>query len=265
MDEKRLAELISDFVQTTPAEIVRMVVIALDNWDNKQAGLQQSKLLTSIQSPQAKVKLSKLLEGWRLGYQQMPAIGLAVAVQSSLITLEFAGRPSVDLVWTGPSINFPLRRTDQALIELINYAKKRLIIVSFAVYKAQAIIEAISDALKRNVEVIICLEDAEESQGKVSYSGVKNFSSSIFRMASFYYWPNENRPRTHDDRFGSLHAKFAVADGNLLFISSANLTEYAMDLNMEMGVLARNGGLPIQVERVVDELIANGQFKRVDL
>jgi len=33
-----------------------------------------------------------------------------------------------------------------------------------------------------------------------------------------------------------------------LFITSANLTDYAMNLNMEMGVLIRGGGMPKQVE-----------------
>ena len=42
-----------------------------------------------------------------------------------------------------------------------------------------------------------------------------------------------------DGRLGSLPAKVAVADGATLLISSANFTEYAMTLNMELGVLIR--------------------------
>jgi phosphatidylserine/phosphatidylglycerophosphate/cardiolipin synthase-like enzyme len=45
-------------------------------------------------------------------------------------------------------------------------------------------------------------------------------------------------------RHGSLHAKCAVADRRVLFVSSANLTEYALKLNMELGLLVRGGDLP---------------------
>ena len=43
---------------------------------------------------------------------------------------------------------------------------------------------------------------------------------------------------------GSLHAKCAVADQATAFISSANLTEYALSLNMELGMLVKGGSLP---------------------
>ena len=49
----------------------------------------------------------------------------------------------------------------------------------------------------------------------------------------------EQRPRPPDGRHGSLHATAAVADGKALFISSTNLTEDAMALDMELGVLRR--------------------------
>jgi len=50
-----------------------------------------------------------------------------------------------------------------------------------------------------------------------------------------------------------LHAKLAVADGESLFISSANLTNAAMQLNMELGVLICGGELPAQVVKHFDE------------
>lgn len=261
MDEKRLAALVSDFVQSTPPEIIQAVVAALEDWDEAQSEYCQSKLLASIHSPQAKSKLGKLLDAWAMVSSRLPAQGLALAIQTSLITLGTSQGPSVELVWTGPSALFSLRRTDQALLELIDGAKQRLVLVSFAVYKVQSIIEALENALRRNVEVIICLEDAEESQGKVSFSGSKAFSSSLFRLASFYCWPIENRPHTQDGRFGSLHAKVAVADRAKAFISSANLTEYAMDMNIEMGVLIEDIELGEKIDGLFTNLIIQGILK----
>ncbi len=39
---------------------------------------------------------------------------------------------------------------------------------------------------------------------------------------------------------GVLHAKAVVADGESLFVTSANLTEAALDRNIELGILLRD-------------------------
>ena len=82
----------------------------------------------------------------------------------------------------------------------------------------------------------------------------------IRRTARIFIWPLEMRPRTEDGKHGSLHAKVAVADGGTLLISSANLTEYAMSLNMELGLLVRGGALPGQVAAHLTQLIEKGIF-----
>ena len=205
--------------------------------------------------------MNKLLEAWSQEFPQLPPQGLALAVNSSWMTLNSLPKSAIELVWSGPNVLFPLRRTDQALLELINGARHKLLLVSFAVYKVQPIVEALENALRRNVEVIICLEDAAESQGKVSFSGIKAFSSSMFRLASFYDWPIENRPHSQDGRFGSLHAKVAVADRARALISSANLTEYAMDMNIEMGVLIEDEGLGEKIDRLFADMIIRGVFR----
>ena len=64
--------------------------------------------------------------------------------------------------------------------------------------------------------------------------------------------------RGDDGRIGILHVKCAVADGRCLFLSSANLTEYAFTRNMELGLLITGGELPGQVEAHFDRLVATG-------
>lgn len=58
--------------------------------------------------------------------------------------------------------------------------------------------------------------------------------------AKLYAW----RERATPFADGRVHAKVAVADGHLCFITSANLTGHAMELNMEAGVLITGGLLP---------------------
>ena len=48
-----------------------------------------------------------------------------------------------------------------------------------------------------------------------------------------------------------------------MLVSSANLTEYAMTLNMEMGLLVHGGPLPLQVERHLVRLVEDGVFEAV--
>ena len=47
-----------------------------------------------------------------------------------------------------------------------------------------------------------------------------------------------------------------MADGRWLFLFSANLTEYAFTINIELGVAVSGGRLPGQVESHFDGLIA---------
>jgi cardiolipin synthase len=209
--------------------------------------------------------LEKLVDCWLANYPQILSYGLALLIRSLATVVKPFQQTQVELVWSGPEIPFPLRRTDQALLELIHSARQRLILISFAVYKAQAIIDAIEVVLRRNVEVIICLKDVEESRGKVTFSGSMAFANNIFRLASFYYWPIENRPQIARSKYGSLHAKVVVADRKRAFISSANLTEYAMDLNIELGAYIQDVKLAEQIDGLFDDLIIQGVFKRVAL
>jgi phosphatidylserine/phosphatidylglycerophosphate/cardiolipin synthase-like enzyme len=62
---------------------------------------------------------------------------------------------------------------------------------------------------------------------------------------------------------GILHAKCALADGKWLFLSSANLTQQAFTINMELGILVRGGTMPRRVEQQFQRLIQSGQLKQV--
>jgi len=73
----------------------------------------------------------------------------------------------------------------------------------------------------------------------------------------------EKREKDINGKLGILHVKCAVADGNHLFLSSANLTDYAFTINMELGLLVTGGKLPEHVERHFERLIEAGQLTRV--
>jgi len=57
--------------------------------------------------------------------------------------------------------------------------------------------------------------------------------------------------------------KCSVADGEWLFLSSANLTQQAFTINMELGMLSRGGTIPRRVEQQFERLIANKQLQLI--
>ena len=73
-----------------------------------------------------------------------------------------------------------------------------------------------------------------------------------------YVWPIEGRFRGGTGKPGILHVKCVVADGRWLFLSSANLTEQAFSINMELGVLITGGTTPAQVEAHFGRMIESG-------
>ena len=77
-----------------------------------------------------------------------------------------------------------------------------------------------------------------------------------------YAWQEKAEPFSN----GCVHAKVAVADRGICFITSANLTGYAMEKNMEAGVLVRGGHLPDELHRHLEALVWQlGQFNWLEM
>jgi phosphatidylserine/phosphatidylglycerophosphate/cardiolipin synthase-like enzyme len=62
-----------------------------------------------------------------------------------------------------------------------------------------------------------------------------------------YVWNREKRFSDENENIGSLHAKVAIVDRRKVLLSSANLTKYALDLNMELGFLFENNLIASEV------------------
>jgi phosphatidylserine/phosphatidylglycerophosphate/cardiolipin synthase-like enzyme len=57
-----------------------------------------------------------------------------------------------------------------------------------------------------------------------------------------------------------MHMKVAAADSRVAFLTSANLTEAALERNMELGILIRGGEVPSAIELLIGTLIASGEL-----
>jgi phosphatidylserine/phosphatidylglycerophosphate/cardiolipin synthase-like enzyme len=170
-----------------------------------------------------------------------------------------ARREHIELVWTGPNApTVAIYRTDRTLLDVIASARRHLLVVTFTAYDVDAIREALRAALIRGVHVDLVLELAKADGGKVSFSPLGALAPANHDRLGLWVWPPEDRPTAPDGRYGTLHAKCAVADGRTLLVSSANLTGDALELNMELGVLVTGGDAPGRVRDHFLELIRRG-------
>ncbi|MBA3534349.1 MAG: hypothetical protein H0T73_20705 [Ardenticatenales bacterium] len=97
----------------------------------------------------------------------------------------------------------------------------------------------------------------------MGYDTVRALGEEVAQQAEIYLWPPAKRPVGPSGKPGALHAKCAVADQTFLFLSSANLTDYAMKRNIELGVLVQGGALPAQVTTQFGRLIQSGVLERL--
>lgn len=250
-------ELPADVIETVCRELERHPALTPDAIDSAVRTVSQSA---------TRARLRAALRMWLADQPNTPPAAFAWALRAAAATDGWhRARQHLELVWSGPAPHgTTLRRTDQALLELIRSAKRSITIVAFAAYRVPEIREALLDAVERGVAITFVAENPDISHGKVTIDPLAAMGSRLASKATVYVWPLDQRARDDRGNHGTLHAKCAIADDERLLVSSANFTEYAMELNMELGVLVEGEGLAAEVSRHVAALIREGVLGRAD-
>ncbi|MEP7217264.1 MAG: DISARM system phospholipase D-like protein DrmC [Bacteroidota bacterium] len=217
-------------------------------------------ILQSVPTADFREIVNDFLHQWHTRAQNVGpeaiAFTLVTAAQSER---NHRNEQRVEGVWTGPdSPEVRFRQTEQAILEVVETAKHRLTVVSYAVYRIPRIQNALVAAAGRGVSIRCIVETPNRIEGKGAYDCLRALGNDVGEVSSVYYWPQENRARDENGKQGILHVKCAIADGYRLFLSSANLTEYAFTINMELGILVTGGTLPGEIEEHFDRLVGNG-------
>lgn len=202
--------------------------------------------------------ITNLFELWKTTGHSFTSETIATALLTAQHCIHQHQRElSLETVWTGPEgSGIPVRRTEQVLLQLIQQAQQEIILVSFAIYKVPDLTQALSTALDHGIILKLI---AETSDDPTAPFGVEaGLGNSIAQRAQVYHWDKAKRPTDETGRYGSLHAKVAIADRQHLFITSANLTGYALSLNMEMGLLVHNQDIAQQTATHLEQLIECG-------
>lgn len=256
MDQALLTQ-ISKVVNSAPLPIIQQLASRLEAMAERSPAGHLADLMATIPQPALRAEIQRLYTLWCGRGDPQDSRSLAFALRAAAQVAEDRRRAeSVALVWTGPTAGGPaMRSTEQALLEVISGAQHTLLIVSFAVYNIPRIRNALVQAAQRAVHIQFCIESAEESQGRIAYTAFQSLPSVLTSAASIYIWPTQQRLRNAQGQIGALHVKCAVADGQSLFLSSANLTGHALTLNMELGLLIQGGPLPAAVSTHFQRLI----------
>jgi cardiolipin synthase A/B len=192
-----------------------------------------------VGTPMATTVVEQLANAWQRTAVGPDELALMLLAASRVYT-KAASEQSTELVWTGPTTPFvSARRTEQALLQVINAAGQTLFITSFVAYDVSTIVKALNAASERNVDIAMLLESSQDYGGSINIDVIGKMRALV-PNARLYAW----RDKAEEFINGRVHAKVAVADGHSCFITSANLTGYAMERNMEAGVLITGGRIP---------------------
>ena len=253
MKTNKLYQCIADCVAILPPDTLDSIVNGIQDLEQAPRSWQRTDILNRVPALHAQKLVMAFLDTWRTDFPKMDGKTAAMLFQSAAVVQK--NQPSIpELIWSGPDKHAgKFRRTDQALLDVIQCAEKELLIVSFAAYREKTIWDALKSAINRGVKVRFFLEDSDDSD---SFSGdiTKAFPDKDFKKAEFYHWPAEKRDYNGDGKKGAMHAKAVVADHRYLYISSANLTGSAMDQNIELGVVLDNPQMAKDVCELFDNM-----------
>lgn len=190
---------------------------------------------------------------------EIDASNLAGRLRTAVAVAQILGAKSTtELVWSGPSTGFvPIRHTEQVLTGLIDEARERLFIVSFVAYKVKSVLAALKRAQARGVKIRVLIERSSEQGGCVDTDSIRTMREAV-PDAEFLIWEESKNEGPYAPK---VHAKCAVADEKSAFITSANLTNAAMETNMELGVLIRGGMIPRNLAQHLNALVVIGRVK----
>ncbi len=202
-----------------------------------------------------------LLELERLGVS-----GAATAAWIRSVETATSRIPRPDLVWTGPEVpGVHARDTRRVYEELLGSAERSVLASTYAFFDGPKAFEPLARRMDARSQLnVTLLLNIQRKKGDTSAADqlVRRFADRFWKTD----WPGSARPSVYYDPRaleqhgpgGVLHAKGVVADDEVVFVTSANLTEAAFDRNIEVGLLVRDRALAASVSSHFRGLIERG-------
>lgn len=252
---RQLLDAVSALVRQVSPEKIESIS---SKFRSAPPGGADAALTGLVGSPAAAKAIGQLITVWKKTSVSSTELA-AMLLAAKHVLVQNEAEQSIELVWTGPTTPFvAARRTEQALLQVINGARKTLFITSFVAYDVSTIVKALNAAAARGVAISMLLELSQDHGGTISFDVIGKMSLLV-PAAKLYAWRDKADPFSD----GRVHAKVAVADGRVCFITSANLTGHAMEKNMEAGVLISGGRIPERLDAHLTALFHTNVVTRV--
>ncbi len=239
------------------------------------AGALESGLLATPYSPTSLRSVLGLREG---GDDVLAAIGelerMGISGPASgawIRTVEQAASrtQAPDLVWSGPEVpGVHARDTRRVYEELLGSAERSVWASSYAYFDGPRAFEVLARRMDATPDLrVTLLLNIQRRRGDTTAA-----QELVRRFADRFWvtdWPGSSRPTVYydprslepDGPGGVLHAKAVVTDDEAVFVTSANMTEAALDRNIELGLLFRDRALAASVSNHFRGLIDRGLLR----
>lgn len=184
-----------------------------------------------------------------------------------------ARTPNTDLVWSGPEVpGLHARDTRRVYEELLGSAERSIWASTYAFFDGPKAFQVLARRMETKPSLsVTLLLNIQRRRGDATALDelVRRFADRFWKTD----WPGSLRPSVYfdpraldvDGSGGVLHAKAVVADDEVVFVTSANLTEAALDRNIELGVLIRDRAVALTVGGYFRSLIDRDLLKRLPL
>ena len=172
-------------------------------------------------------------------------------------------RTAPDFVWSGPEVaGLHARDTRRVYEELLGSATRSAWVTTYAFFDGPRAFEVLARRMDATPGLsVTLLLNVQRRKGDTTDADhlVRRFADRFWSEE----WPGTSRPRVFydprslapDGGAGVLHAKAVVVDDEAVFVTSANLTEAALDRNIEIGLLVRDRALAATMTRHFTTLI----------
>ena len=170
-----------------------------------------------------------------------------------------AAEVSVEIVWSGPgSHHVPVRATAAVLADVVRRGRGELLLMTYSARQYQPLTVALQAAVSRGVQVSVVVETLQGAGSALAGDEPYQAFTGVGGI-DLWHWPSAKRTEPG----AKMHAKLAVADRRVLFVTSANLTQSGVGKNIEAGLLVRGGAAPARAAEHVDALRASGSLVRL--
>ena len=213
--------------------------------------------LGAVAHPEFRRMAELLLASWATEPSVTGREVAAMLRAAAAARLSEAKEGDVEVVMTGPSRpDAPARSTEAVVAEIVAGARHELILVTYAAAPYLPLKKELEAATGRGVRTTIAVETVEGSRGFLKFEPALAFLA--IPGIRLLHWPMAERAGFSG---GRLHAKVVIADREVAFVTSANLTGSAMGHNLECGLVVRGGPAPRRLADHFAALIRDGVLR----